>query len=63
VLTQQPDGTNHIEGIMNATSNDIILLPEILERVEQSALLASELMKMRDDFRRPGKLKRVVPAV
>lgn len=63
VVTGHADGINRIQGIMNMTSDEIVSLQEMKGRVEESAVLASKLLEMQSDFRRPGKLKHVVPAI
>lgn len=46
-----PDGTKQIHGILDIGRNELITLAELKARIDESALLASQLLEMQRDFR------------
>ena len=63
ILTQNADGATQIQGIINVKSNEIILLPEIMARVEEAARLVGLLVQMKSDFPPESTENNVAPAV
>jgi hypothetical protein len=63
VLTQNADGATQIQGIINVKSNEIILLPEIMARVEEAAKLVGLLIQMKSYFPPGSTQNNVAPAV
>jgi hypothetical protein len=55
-ISANQDGTFHIQGIMTFTPKDpknigqLVLLEELKGRVDESAMLARQLMEMQSDF-------------
>ena len=55
-ISAQPDGSYLIQGIFNATPQvavadaELVSLPELKGRVDESAALARQLLEMQDDF-------------
>jgi hypothetical protein len=60
MITGYADGTRTVQGILNITPNDphsvgqLIGLPELRGRVDESAAISRDLLKMQTDFRGPA---------
>jgi hypothetical protein len=57
IITGHADGSRHVQGILNITPNDpqkvgeLVGLRELHSRVDESAALARDLLKMQEVFR------------
>ena len=60
VITDQEDGLRHIHGVLNLTPNqekqagELIGLPELRGRVNESAKLGQDLLQMQTDYKAAG---------
>jgi hypothetical protein len=68
MITSHPDGTKHIEGILNLTPTDdkqageLISLAELRGRVDESAKLGELLLEMQADFGRATAASQETPS-
>lgn len=57
IITGHADGSHHVQGILNITPNDphkmgeLVGLPELRGRVDESAALSRDLLNMQEVFR------------